>query len=75
MKSVLRNTHRVCRMWFCIVFVAVSPQAQMLKTVPENHTETTARKLGEILQASEAIQDAQVLLLQVHQHTDQLLNP
>lgn len=64
--------HRVCRVCF---YIFVYLQTRMLKTIPESHSETTARKLGEILQASEAIQDAQALLLQAHQHADQLFNP
>ncbi|XP_029354842.1 centromere protein Q [Echeneis naucrates] len=45
------------------------------KTISDNDSEIMARKLGEILQKSEAIQDAQVLLLHAHKHFDQLVNP
>ncbi|XP_026176413.1 centromere protein Q [Mastacembelus armatus] len=41
------------------------------KMIPQHDSETTAHKLGEILQ-SEAIQDAQKLLAQAHKHADQL---
>lgn len=47
----------------------------MRNIIPDSDSETTARKLGEILQSSEAIQDAQALLLQAHRHADQLFNP
>ncbi|XP_023280158.1 centromere protein Q [Seriola lalandi dorsalis] len=47
----------------------------MRKTVPDSDSETTARKLGEILQNSEAIHDAQVLLVHAHKHVDLLFSP
>lgn len=46
----------------------------MRKIIPDSDSEATARKLGKILQKSEAIQDAQALLLQAHKHADQLFN-
>lgn len=42
--------------------------------IPNGDSETTARKLGEILQASGTIHDAQEFLLQAHTLADQLLN-
>lgn len=51
------------------------PQAKMRKIIPDSDSEATARKLGKILQKSEAVQDAQALLLQAHKHADQLFNP
>ncbi|XP_044056412.1 centromere protein Q isoform X2 [Siniperca chuatsi] len=50
-------------------------EARMRKIIADRDSETTARKLGEILQKSEASQDAQALLLQAHKHADQLFNP
>ncbi|XP_045888025.1 centromere protein Q [Micropterus dolomieu] len=50
-------------------------EARMRKIIPDSDSETTARKLGEILQKSEGIHDAQALLLQAHKHADQLFNP
>lgn len=50
-------------------------EARLRKIIPDSESEATARKLGEILQKSEAIQDAQALLLQAHKHADQLFNP
>ncbi|KAM9366995.1 centromere protein Q [Symphorus nematophorus] len=50
-------------------------EARMRKIIPDSDSEATARKLGEILQEPEAVQDAQALLLQAHQHADQLFNP
>ncbi|XP_073320016.1 centromere protein Q isoform X1 [Pagrus major] len=50
-------------------------EARMRKIIPDSDSEATARKLGEILQKSEAVQDAQALLLQAHKHADQLFNP
>ncbi|XP_039993613.1 centromere protein Q [Xiphias gladius] len=47
----------------------------MRKIIPDSDSETTARKLGEILQKSEAIQDVQLLLLHAHTNIDQLFNP
>ncbi|XP_023132811.1 centromere protein Q isoform X1 [Amphiprion ocellaris] len=49
-----------------------SLEARLRNIIPDSDSETTARKLGEILQKSEAIQDDQVLLLQAHKHADQL---
>ncbi|XP_054469358.1 centromere protein Q [Anoplopoma fimbria] len=50
-------------------------EARLRKIIPDSESETTARKLGEILQKSEGVQDAQALLLQAHKHADQLFNP
>ncbi|XP_070691455.1 centromere protein Q [Pempheris klunzingeri] len=50
-------------------------EARLRKIIPDGDSKTTARKLGEILQESEAIQDAQALLQQAHKHADQLFNP
>lgn len=50
-------------------------EARMRKIIPDSDSETTARKLGEILQKSEGVHDAQALLLQAHKHADQLFNP
>ncbi|KAM8894373.1 centromere protein Q [Spinachia spinachia] len=50
-------------------------EARLRKLIPDSESETTARKLGEILQASGAGQAAQALLLQAHKHADQLFNP
>ncbi|XP_008290815.1 centromere protein Q [Stegastes partitus] len=52
----------------------ISLEARLRKIIPDSHSETTARKLGEILQKSEAVQDDQVLLLQAHKHADQLFS-
>ncbi|XP_070821938.1 centromere protein Q [Chaetodon trifascialis] len=49
--------------------------AQMRKIVPDRDSETMARKLGELLQESGAVQDEQALLLQARKHADQLFNP
>ncbi|KAG7222355.1 hypothetical protein INR49_026857 [Caranx melampygus] len=46
----------------------------MRKLIADSDSETTARKLGEVLQKSEAIHDAQVLILHAHKHADQLLS-
>lgn len=46
----------------------------MRKTLQDSDAEATARKLGEILQASEASRAAQELLLQAHRRADQLLD-
>uniref|UniRef100_A0A8D3BIS7 Centromere protein Q n=1 Tax=Scophthalmus maximus TaxID=52904 RepID=A0A8D3BIS7_SCOMX len=40
----------------------------------EVDSQATARRLGDILQKSEAIQNAQVLLLHAYRHVDQLFN-
>ncbi|XP_069553680.1 centromere protein Q [Brachyistius frenatus] len=50
-------------------------EARLREIVPDKDADTAARKLGQILQKSEAVQDAQVLLLQAHKHADQLFNP
>ncbi|XP_051235657.1 centromere protein Q [Dicentrarchus labrax] len=50
-------------------------EARMRKIIPDGDCETTAQKLGEILQESEAVQNAQVLLQQAHKHADQLFKP
>lgn len=44
----------------------------MRKPWPEADAEATARKLGEILQTSEATQAAQELLREAHRRADQL---
>lgn len=46
----------------------------MRKMIPNGDAETTARKLGEILQASDTFHDAQAFLLQAHRRADQLFN-
>lgn len=43
--------------------------------MPKADSETAAQQLGEILQKSSAVRDAQALLAQAHRHADQLLNP
>lgn len=50
-------------------------QAKMRKAVPDGEAETMARKLGEILQNSESLQDAQELLALAHRHMDEMFNP
>ncbi|KAI3377544.1 hypothetical protein L3Q82_008720, partial [Scortum barcoo] len=52
-----------------------SIEARLRKIIPDSDAEATAQKLGEILQESEAVQDAQALLLQAHKHADQLFSP
>lgn len=47
----------------------------MRKIIPDRDAETTAQKLGRILQNAEATHDAQVLLLQAHKYADQLFKP
>ncbi|TNN67266.1 Centromere protein Q [Liparis tanakae] len=49
-------------------------EARLRKIIPNCESETTAQKLGEILQKPEALQEAQalLLLLQAHKHADQL---
>lgn len=47
----------------------------MRKIILDSDSETTAQKLGQVLQNAEATQDAQVLLLQAHKYADQLFNP
>lgn len=47
-------------------------EARMKNIIPAADSETMARKLGEILQNTKAIRDAQELLLQAHKHADQL---
>ncbi|KAF0043077.1 hypothetical protein F2P81_004414 [Scophthalmus maximus] len=44
------------------------------KMIPDSDSQATARRLGDILQKSEAIQNAQVLLLHAYRHVDQLFN-
>lgn len=46
----------------------------MRKMIANGESETTAQKLGEFLQASDSIHDAQAFLLQAHRLADQLLN-
>lgn len=43
--------------------------------VPDGDCEATARKLGKILQKTEAVQDVQALLLQAHKQADRLFTP
>nr|XP_046246267.1 centromere protein Q isoform X2 [Scatophagus argus] len=50
-------------------------EARIRKIIPDSDSEKTARKLSDILQGSEAVQDAQALLLQAHKHADQLFDP
>ncbi|XP_060923643.1 centromere protein Q [Limanda limanda] len=45
----------------------------MKKIIADSESEATARRLGEILQKSKAVQNAQVLLLHAHKHADRLL--
>lgn len=49
-------------------------EAKMRKAVPDSEAETMARKLGEILQYSESLQDAQELLSLAHRHEDEIFN-
>lgn len=48
-------------------------QNWMKKLMARCDSDATAQKLGEVLQNSEAIGDAQVLLLHAHKHADELL--
>ncbi|XP_029902136.1 centromere protein Q [Myripristis murdjan] len=50
-------------------------QNWMANMMPKADSETAAQQLGEILQKSSAIWDAQSLLAQAHRHANQLLNP
>eukprot|EP00066_Takifugu_rubripes_P019144 XP_011608410.1 PREDICTED: centromere protein Q [Takifugu rubripes] len=52
-------------------------EADMKKMLQHSDAEATARKLGEILQTSEASRNAQELLLQAHRRADQIreVNP
>lgn len=50
-------------------------EARLIKIIPDSDSETTALKLGEILQKSEINHNAQALLLQAQNHADQLFNP
>ncbi|XP_074471098.1 centromere protein Q isoform X1 [Sebastes fasciatus] len=50
-------------------------EARLRKIIPDSDSETTARKLGEILQKSETIEDDQALLLEAHKQADQLFSP
>ncbi|XP_054626740.1 centromere protein Q [Dunckerocampus dactyliophorus] len=47
-------------------------EARLRKQVPDTECDSTARKLGEILQKSEAVKNAEALLTQAHKHLDQL---
>uniref|UniRef100_UPI003AAD2A73 centromere protein Q n=1 Tax=Centroberyx gerrardi TaxID=166262 RepID=UPI003AAD2A73 len=47
-------------------------QDRMTKMIPNADLETTAQRLGEILQKSAAIQDAQALLVHAHRYANQL---
>lgn len=51
------------------------PQTRLRKMVPDGDCEATARKLGKILQKTEAVQDVQALLLQAHKQADRLFTP
>ncbi|XP_068596012.1 centromere protein Q isoform X1 [Brachionichthys hirsutus] len=53
----------------------ITSAAQMRQLLPDSAAETTARKLGEILQETGAIRDAQALLLEAHQHADRVCAP
>ncbi|XP_035020100.1 centromere protein Q [Hippoglossus stenolepis] len=46
----------------------------MKKIIADSDSEATARRLGEILQKSKAVQNAQVLLLHAHKHADRLFS-
>ncbi|XP_034382816.1 centromere protein Q [Cyclopterus lumpus] len=51
-------------------------EARLRKIIPDGESETTAQKLGEILQKSGVVQEAQaLLLLQARKHADQLFHP
>ncbi|TKS70285.1 hypothetical protein D9C73_004353 [Collichthys lucidus] len=50
-------------------------ETRLRKMVPDGDCEATARKLGKILQKTEAVQDAEALLLQARKQADQLFNP
>ncbi|XP_033484693.2 centromere protein Q [Epinephelus lanceolatus] len=50
-------------------------EARLIKIIPDSDSETTALKLGEILQKSEINHNAQALLLQAQNLADQLFNP
>ncbi|XP_068587213.1 centromere protein Q isoform X2 [Cebidichthys violaceus] len=50
-------------------------EARLRNIIPDSESQTTARKLGEVLQKPEAAQDAQALLLQAHNMADRLFNP
>ncbi|XP_072236880.1 centromere protein Q [Leuresthes tenuis] len=49
-------------------------QSRLRRIIPDSDCESTARKLGEILQQPQAIRGAQVLLVQAHRLADQLFN-
>ncbi|XP_069381361.1 centromere protein Q isoform X2 [Paralichthys olivaceus] len=46
----------------------------MKKNIADSDSEATARRLGEMLQKSKAVQNAQVLLLHAHKHADRLFS-
>ncbi|CAL1603703.1 unnamed protein product [Knipowitschia caucasica] len=50
-------------------------ETQMRKAVPDGEAETLAKKLGEILQNRESVQNARELLSLAHKQVDELLNP
>lgn len=50
-------------------------ESRLKKIIPDSNSDATARKLGQILQKSEATEDARVLLLQAHEHAEQLFHP
>ncbi|XP_068429906.1 centromere protein Q isoform X2 [Clinocottus analis] len=50
-------------------------KARLRKIIPDSESETTARKLGKILQKPKSVQEAQMLLLlQAQKHADQLFS-
>lgn len=53
----------------------ITLEAELRKAVPDHEAETMARKLGEILQNSESLQDAKELMLLAHRHLDELFSP
>ncbi|XP_033847558.1 centromere protein Q [Periophthalmus magnuspinnatus] len=50
-------------------------EAKMRKSMSDSDAETMARRLGEILQNRESLQDAQELLSLAHKQVDELLHP
>ncbi|KAM4592496.1 centromere protein Q [Odontesthes bonariensis] len=49
-------------------------QSRLRRIIPDSDCESTAQKLGEILQQPQTVRDARPLLLQAHRHADQLFN-
>lgn len=62
----LQDMHKITLISPPPLFVFV--QARMRRNIPESDSEATVQKLLKILQSSEAIRDAQALLLQAHKH-------